>query len=86
MNIYIANVSHETNEEDLHQAFEAFGRVESVKIIKDTYSGEWGFGFVEMPVRAEAKSAINGLNGTLLKGEMLQVSEARPDSERLRGG
>jgi RNA recognition motif-containing protein len=86
MNIYIANVSHETNEEDLHQAFEAFGRVESVKIIKDTYSGEWGFGFVEMPVRAEAESAINGLNGTLLKGEMLQVSEARPDSERLRGG
>ena len=86
MNIYIANVSHETTEEDLHQAFETFGRVDSVKIIKDMYSGEWGFGFVEMPVRAEAESAINGLNGTLLKGEMLQVSEARPDSERLRGG
>jgi RNA recognition motif-containing protein len=86
MNIYIANVSHETTEEDLQQAFEAFGRVESVKIIKDRYSGEWGFGFVEMPVRAEAKFAITGLNGTLLKGAMLQVSEARPDSERLRGG
>ena len=86
MNIYIANVSYETTEEDLQQAFEAFGRVGSVKIIKDRYSGEWGFGFVEMPVRAEATSAINGLNGTLLKGAMLQVSEARPGSERLRDG
>ena len=86
MNIYIANVSHETTEEDLQQAFEAFGRVDSVKIIKDRYSGEWGFGFVEMPVRAEATSAINGLNGTLLKGAMLQVSKARPGSERLRDG
>ena len=79
-------MSHETTEEDLQQAFEAFGRVESVKIIKDTYSGEWGFGLVDMPVRAEATSAINGLNGTVLKGEMLQVSEARPRSDRLRGG
>jgi len=86
MNIYIGNLSHETTEEDLQQAFEAFGRVESVKIVKDGYSGEWGFGFVEMPVRAEATSAINGLNGTLLKGAMLQVSKARPDHERLRGG
>jgi len=86
MNIYIANVSHETSEEDLHQAFEAFGRVDSVKIVKDRYSGEWGFGFVEMPVRLEATFAINGLNGTVLRGEMLQVSEARFGSERLRGG
>jgi len=79
-------LSHETTEEDLQQAFEAFGRVESVKIVKDGYSGEWGFGFVEMPVRAEAKFASNGLNGTVLKGEMLKVSEARSRSERLRGG
>ena len=86
MNIYIANVSQEITEENLHQVFEAFGRVDSVKIVKDRYSGEWGFGFVEMPVRLEAKFAINGLNGTVLKGEMLQVSEARSDSERHRGG
>jgi RNA recognition motif-containing protein len=86
MNIYIANVSYKTNEGDLQQAFEGFGRVDSVKIIKDSYSGEWGFGFVEMPVRLEAKFAINGLNGTLLKGELLQVSEARSGSKRLRGG
>jgi len=86
MNIYIANVSQEITEENLHQVFEAFGRVDSVKIVKDRYSGEWGFGFVEMPVRLEAKFAINGLNGTVLKGEMLQVSEARSDSERRRGG
>jgi RNA recognition motif-containing protein len=85
MNIYIANVSDETTEEALRQAFEAFGRVESVKIIEDRYSGEWGFGFIEMPVRAEASFAINGLNGTVLNGEMLKVSEARPGSKRLRG-
>jgi RNA recognition motif-containing protein len=86
MNIYIANLSHETTEEDLHQAFETFGRVASVKIIKDRYSGEWGFGLVEMPVRAEATFAIKGLNGTVLKGEMIKVSEARPGSERHGGG
>jgi RNA recognition motif-containing protein len=86
VNIYVGNLSYEVTQEGLHQAFEAFGRVDSFKIIKDRYSGEWGFGFVEMPVRLEAKFAINGLNGTVLKGELLQVSEARSGSERLRGG
>ena len=79
MNIYMGNLSHETTEQ-------VFGRVASVKIIKDRYSGEWGSGFVEMPVRAEATFAINGLNGTVLNGEILKVSEARPGSERHGGG
>ena len=87
MNIYVGNLSFEVTEQDLQQAFEAFGQVESVKIIKDKYSGESkGFGFVEMPAKGEAESAINDLNGKELKGRALKVSEARPRSETSRGG
>ena len=87
MNIYVGSLSYKGTEEDLKQAFEAFGQVESVKIIKDKYSGESrGFGFVEMPDKAEAHSAIEGLNGKELKGHTLKVSEARPRSEAHRGG
>ncbi len=83
MNIYVGNLSYEVTEEDLQQAFEAFGQVESVRIIKDKYSGQSkGFGFVEMPAKAEAQSAIIGLDGRELKARTLNVSEARPRSER----
>ena len=82
MNIYVGNLSYEVNEEDLQEAFEAFGQVESVRIIKDKYSGQSkGFGFVEMPAKAEAQSAINDLNGKELKGRTLNVNEARPRTE-----
>jgi len=87
MNIYVGNLSYEVTEEDLKQAFEGFGQVESVNIIKDRYSGESrGFGFVEMSDKAEAESAIEGLNGKELKGRTLNVNEARPRSEGGRGG
>jgi len=87
MNIYVGNLSFEVTEQDLQQAFEAFGQVESVNIIKDRFSGESkGFGFVEMPAKGEAESAINDLNGKELKGRALKVSEARPRSETRRGG
>ena len=87
MNIYVGNLSYEVTEEDLKQAFEGFGQVESVNIIKDKYSGESrGFGFVEMSDKAEAESAIEGLNGKELKGRTLNVNEARPRSEGRRGG
>jgi len=87
MNIYVGNLSYEVSEEDLKQAFEGFGQVASVNIIKDRYSGESrGFGFVEMPDKAEADSAINGLNGKELKGRDLKVNEARPRSEARRDG
>jgi len=87
MNIYVGNLSHEVTEEDLKQAFEGFGQVETVKIIKDRYSGESrGFGFVEMPAKGEAESAINDLNGKDLKGQALNVSEARPRAQDRRGG
>lgn len=87
MNIYVGNLSFEVTEEDLRQAFEAFGQVTSAKIIKDKYSGESrGFAFVEMPTKAEAQSAITGLNEKELKGRTLKVNEARPRSEGGRGG
>ncbi len=87
MNIYVGNLSFEVTKQDLQQAFEAFGQVESVNIIKDRFSGESkGFGFVEMPAKGEAESAINDLNGKELKGRALKVSEARPRSETRRGG
>ncbi len=86
MNIYVGNMSYEVTEEDLRLAFEEYGQVESVNIIKDKYSGESkGFGFVEMPSKAEGQSAIDGLNGKELKGRTLNVNEARPRTES-RGG
>ncbi len=87
MNIYIGNLSYEVTDEDLKQAFGAFGQVESINIIKDKYSGESkGFGFVEMPDKAGAQSAIEGPNGKDLKGRTLKVDEARPRAQDRRGG
>jgi cold-inducible RNA-binding protein len=87
MNIYVGNLSREVTEDDLRQAFEGFGQITSVNIIKDKFSGQSrGFGFVEMPGRAEAQAAIAGLNGKELKGRTLSVNEARPQSERREGG
>ena len=87
MNIYVGNLSRDVTEEDLRQAFEGFGQIASVNIIKDKFSGQSrGFGFVEMPGRAEAQAAITGLNGKELKGRALNVNEARPQAERRQGG
>jgi RNA recognition motif-containing protein len=87
MNIYVGNLSREVTEQDLQQAFEAFGQVASVNIIKDKFTSESrGFGFVEMPANAEAQSAITGLNGKELKGQTLNVNEARPRSDSRQGG
>ena len=86
MNIYVGNLSYEITEEDLKLAFEPFGKVESASIIKDKYSGQSkGVGFVDMPSKAEAQAAIDGLNGKELKGRTLNVNEARPRSEGRRG-
>jgi len=86
VNIYVGNLSKETTEDDLREAFEAFGTVESTNVIKDKFSGESrGFGFVQMPEKADAESAINGLNGQEMKGKPLNVNEARPRREGQRG-
>jgi cold-inducible RNA-binding protein len=83
MNIYVGNLAPEVTEEELKQEFTAFGKVISVSIIKDKYNGQSrGFGFVEMPSMTEGQAAISGLKGKVLKDRTLEVSEARPRSER----
>ena len=85
MNIYVGNLSDNVTEENLQQAFEAFGQVNSARIIKDKYTGQSrGFGFVEMPDRARAQAAIDSLNGKELLGRQMNVNEARPRAEQGR--
>jgi cold-inducible RNA-binding protein len=87
MNIYVGNLSHDAAEDDLRQAFEAFGEVSSVNIIRDKFSGESrGFGFVEMPTKSEADAAIAGLNGQDVKGRAVNVNEARPRPQGRKSG
>ncbi|MCI0395085.1 MAG: RNA-binding protein [Chloroflexi bacterium] len=86
MRIYIGNLWQQTTESDLQEAFEAYGEVTSVTIIKDKFSGESrGFGFVEMPSETEGQAAIAGLNGSQLGGRTLTVNVARPREERPAG-
>ena len=83
MNIYIGNLSYNVSEDELGKAFRSFGQVETVRIIRDKYSGQSkGFGFVEMPSAEEARSAITDLNGKQLNGRTLKVNEARHRSEK----
>lgn len=88
MNIYAGNLSRDLSEAELREAFEAFGGVNSVAIIKDKFTGDSrGFGFVEMPNKEEGEAAIAGLNGKELKGRTVNVNEARPRTDnRQRGG
>lgn len=79
MSIYVGNLSNEVTEEDLKEAFKAFGEVTSANIIKDKDTGQpRGFGFVEMSSGDATKAAIAGMSGKELKGRTLTVNEARP--------
>lgn len=88
MKIFVGGLSRDATEEDVRSAFAAHGKVTSVAVLKDKFTGEpRGFGFVEMESKAEAEAAINALNGTELKGRSLTVNEARPRTDRPpRGG
>ena len=87
MNIYVGNLSYTVTEEELQNAFQAFGQVGSVSIIRDKFSNQSkGFGFVEMPVNEEAQAAVEGMNGKDLKGRAINVNEARPRTDDRRGG
>jgi RNA recognition motif-containing protein len=87
MNIYVGNLSFDVSEENLRQAFKAFGQVTTASIVKDKYSGQpRGFGFVEMPNQDEAQAAIQNLNGKELQGRPMNVNEARPRTDRGRSG
>ncbi len=87
MNIYVGNISYETTDETIRQAFESFGQVTSARVIRDKYNGQSrGFGFVEMPVQAQAQAAITSLNGKELMGKQINVNEARPRPNQGRTG
>jgi len=87
MNLYVGNLNWQTTEADLQTAFEAFGQVSSVTIIKDKYTGQSrGFGFVEMADDSEGQAAIDGLNGKEIDGRTLRIDLARPrDDSKDRG-
>ena len=85
MNIYVGNLSYGMSEDELRDAFGAFGEVSSVKILMDRETGRSrGFGFVEMPNQSEAETAIAKLNGTDVGGRALRINEARPREQQRR--
>jgi len=83
VDIYVGNLSYRATEEELRQAFEAFGRVDGVQIIKDKLSGQpRGFAFVQMPQQSEAEAAIAGMHGREFGGRTLTVNQAKPRQSR----
>jgi RNA recognition motif-containing protein len=87
MNIYVGNLSYDATDETVKKAFESFGEVTSVRVIKDKYTGQSrGFGFVEMPGQSEAQAAIKSLNGKELLGKQISVNEARARTDKGRTG
>lgn len=81
MKIYVGGFAPETSDEDLRAAFESFGQVSDITIIKDKYTGSSrGFAFIEMPSKQEAENAINGVRE--INGRMVTVNEARPRPDR----
>lgn len=87
MNIYVGNLAYNATDEELRAAFEAFGVVQSVKIVRDRDSGRSrGFAFVEMDDGEGAQNAVAQMNGKDLKGRNLVVNEARPREQGGNGG
>lgn len=87
MKLYVGNLSYETSENDLRDAFSGYGEVASAKVIMDRDTGRSkGFGFVEFNDDDSARKAMSALNGTDFKGRNLTVNEARPQTDRPRGG
>jgi RNA recognition motif-containing protein len=84
--IYVGGLPYSTSEQELSDLFAQYGGVQSAKVITDKYTGQSrGFGFVEMGSDAEAKAAIEALNGTELGGRSLTVNEAKPQAPRTGG-
>lgn len=83
MNIYVGNLAYTVTEDDLREAFSAYGDVTSAKLITDKFSGQSkGFAFVEMEDNSAADKAIKNLNGTALTGRNITVNQAKPRGER----
>lgn len=88
MNIYVGNLVFDVSEDDLREAFKQFGEITEVRLIMDKFTGKSkGFGFIEMPSKAEAEKAIEEMNGKEFMGRAINVNEAKPKVDRGgRGG
>ena len=85
MNIYVGNLAYSVTDDELREAFAAFGEVSRASVIMDRDTGRSkGFGFVEMPDNSQAEAAINGLNEKDLSGRPIRVNEAKPREDRPR--
>ena len=83
MNIYVGNLPYSTDRDALREIFAAYGEVSAARIVNDRETGRSkGFGFVEMPDDAQARQAIEGLNGSDIGGRKAVVNEARPREAR----
>ncbi len=83
MNIYVSNLGFNCQTEELVTLFMEYGAVSSCKVITDKFTNKSkGFGFVEMPNQEEAEKAVEKLNGAMVDGRNINVSEARPREER----
>ena len=86
-NLYVGNLPHSTTEDELRNLFQSHGAVERVSMVTDRETGRSrGFAFVEMTDAGEAEKAIAALNGTELGGRALKINEAKPKTDRPRGG
>ena len=87
MNIYISNLSYGVNDADLRELFEEYGTVTSAKVIMDKLSGRSrGFGFVEMENESQGQAAIDGLNQCEYDGKVINVTVAKPRTDKPAGG
>src|ERR1700722_3561855 len=83
--LYVGSLPYSVTEEELNNLFSAYGKIESVRIITDKFTGQSkGFGFVEMADGDEAQKAIEAINSMKLNGRTLIVNEARPEQKRER--
>lgn len=87
MNIYISNLSYGVNDADLKDLFAEYGEISSAKVITDRETGRSrGFGFVEMADDAQAQKAIEELNQAEYDGKVINVTVAKPRTDRPAGG
>ncbi len=87
MKLYVGNLSYDTTDQDLANAFGAHGELRTAQVVMDRETGRSrGFGFVEMDDRGQAEAAMNALNGQQLQGRTLVVNEAKPREDRGGGG
>ena len=86
-NIYVGNLSYNTNEDTLRTLFAEHGEVESVRVITDRYTGRSkGFAFVEMTSEEAAQEAISALNGQQVDDREIKVDKAKPKRDTRSGG